>query len=110
VITGSSDRYAPPREGAEADLNDPRAGSLQEVRLAALLAGYDDTTKSHVNTTGGLFVASVSIDRYGSADIALSGSIRLQIFPDGSAEEDWHFFETAEGGAHFVIDGGRMVR
>jgi hypothetical protein len=110
LITGSSDRHVSPQEGVEIDYDDPRAGTLQEVRLAALLGGYDEETKSHLNTNGSLIVMSVAADQYSSADIAFSEGIRLQLFPDGSIEEDWRFFKTNREGVHFVIEGGRVVR
>jgi hypothetical protein len=109
VITGSSDSQMPPRNGGEVDPSDPRAGSLQNIRLASLLTSYDDVTKSHLNATGELVVKSASADQYGSADIAFSGGVHLQLFPDGSAEEDWRFFKTGGSGTHFVIEGGRVT-
>lgn len=42
----------------------------------------------------------------GGADLLLSGDYRLQIFPDGSLEEDWRFVELQ--GRHIVIEGGRV--
>jgi hypothetical protein len=108
VVTGSSDFRSPPGDGVEADLNDPRAGSLQNVRLATWLGGYDDATKSHLSASGRLVVVSASADQYGGADIVFSDGVRLQLFPDGSVDEDWRFFRTNDDGAHFVIEGGRV--
>jgi len=108
VLTGSSDRLLPPSSDVKMDPNDPRAGSLQNVRLAAWLGGYDEATKSHVNAAGGLIVMSASADQYGSADIVFPGEVRLQLFPDGSVDEDWRFFNTESEASHFVIEGGRV--
>jgi hypothetical protein len=99
---------APPGD-SEVVQEDLRAGNLQQMRLAELLEGYDDATKSHVNATAGLVVVSVSADRYCSVDIELSGGIHLQLFPDGSVEEDWRFFATEDDGPHLVIGGGQIV-
>jgi hypothetical protein len=109
LITGSADRDEPPRLGAKIDRSDPQNGCLQDVRLAALLGGFDPVTHSHTNVTEGLVVITVGADGFGSAEISLSGEIRLQLFPDGSLEEDWRFFETSDQGAHFVIEGGRVA-
>lgn len=107
LLTGSSDRFVAPPGESGVDQKDVRAGNLQEMRLAELLEGYDDATKSHVNATAGLVVTSVTADRYCSLDIMFSGGIHLQLFPDGSAEEDWRFFATEDDSPHLVIEGGK---
>jgi hypothetical protein len=107
VVTGTSDRFVEAGEGAESCDADPQSGSLQGVRLAALLKAYDTSTKSFINATDHLVVASVSSDGYGGADIALSGGYRLQIFPDGSREENWRFIEVE--GWHIVIEAGQVL-
>lgn len=106
VITGTSDRFIEPREGAEVNEDDAQSGSLQSIRIAALLNGFDEATKSFVNATKQLVVMKANSDIYGGADLLLSGGYRLQIFPDGSLEEDWRFIE--EEGRHFVIEGGHV--
>jgi hypothetical protein len=106
VLTGSSDRWVPAPNALKVDTDDPRSGSLQDVRLAALLGGYDEVTKSHVNDTGGLVVESASSDLYGSADILFSDGTRLELFPDSSAEEDWRFFKPGDRVSHFVVEAG----
>lgn len=108
ILTGSSDYDAPPANGAEIDRNDPKAGTLQNVRLAALLGGYDPETRSHVNAAESLVVVAVTADRFGGVDIALTGDVRLQLFPDGSLDEDWRFFDASGDKAHFVAAGGRF--
>lgn len=105
VVTGASDRFVPPCEDAEVDDEDARLGNLQLVRIAALLKGYDTSTKSHVNSTDELVVTSVTSDKYGGAELLLSGGYRLQIFPDSSHEEDWRFIDVK--GRHVVIEKGR---
>jgi hypothetical protein len=105
VVTGASDRFAPPCEGADVDDEDARSGNLQLVRIAALLKGYDTSTKSHVNSTDELVVTSVTSDKYGGAELLLSGGYRLQIFPDSSQEEDWRFIDLE--GRHVVIEKGQ---
>ena len=106
VFTGASDRFFGPAEGAEVDDDDPRSGNLQLIRIASLLKGYDEATKSFVNTTEQLVVISADIDDVGGADLLLSGGYRLQIFSDSSVEEDWRFVELK--GRHIVIEGGRV--
>lgn len=108
VLTGSSDRFVL-AEGAKVDPSDPRRGSLQEVRLAELLQGYDEITKSHINAASGLVVEEVSSDQFASVDIAFSSGIHLQLFPDGSLEEDWRFFIPGKDGPHLVIEGGKIA-
>ncbi len=106
VFTGTSDRFPGPFEGAEVDDDDPKGGNLQHTRIASLLKAYDEATKSYVNTSGKLVVIAAYADDFGGADLLLSGDYRLQIFPDGSLEEDWRFIELQ--GHHVVIEGGRM--
>ncbi|TCM53251.1 hypothetical protein C8J36_107214 [Rhizobium sp. PP-F2F-G48] len=106
VYTGTSDRLIGPADGKEVDNGDPRSGSLQDVKLASLLGGYDEKTRSFLNTSEQLIVTSVNVDSFGGADLLLSGDYRLQIFPDGSCEEDWRLVEMK--GRHLVIEGGRL--
>ncbi len=106
IFTGTTDRHMESSEGIEVNYDDPRAGTLQYVQIGQLLQGYDNVTKSFVNATDHLVVISVSLDRYGSADLLLSGGYRLQIFPDGSKSENWRFF--AIEGHHIVVEGSRI--
>ncbi|CDZ34664.1 Hypothetical protein NGAL_HAMBI1145_24480 [Neorhizobium galegae bv. officinalis] len=106
VLTGTSDRFVGPSEGTEVNDDDPRSGNLQLVRIASRLKGFDETTKSFVNTTAQLVVMAANADNFGGADLLLSGDCRLQIFPDGSLEEDWRFVELQ--GRHIAIKGGRV--
>lgn len=106
IVTGSSDRFAPPYDGAISDENDPKAGNLQSIKTAALLKCYDNVTRSFVNATDDLIVIAATVDEYCGADLSLSGGYRLQIFPDGSLEEDWRFIEIE--GDHLVIAGGQI--
>ncbi len=108
LITGTSDRDVPPAEGAAIDRSDPKAGTLQNVRLAELLGGYDPDTRSHTNAGEGLLVTAVSADQYGGVEISFTGNVRLQLFPDGSVDEDWRFFDTSGNAKHFVVEGGRF--
>jgi hypothetical protein len=107
VVTGTSDRFTEPDERAGSADDAPQSGNLQRVRIAALLKEYDKSTASYVNAAGGLVVVSVSADKYGGADLFLSGGYRLQIFPDGSREEDWRLLQV--GGKHLVIEGGQAT-
>jgi hypothetical protein len=70
------------------------------------MQGYDEATRSFVNTTEQLVVLSASADEFGGADLIMSGGYRLQIFPDGSLEEDWRFLEEER---HVVVEGGRVT-
>lgn len=106
VVTGTSDRFVEPREGTGTNDGAHQSGNLQLAGIAALLKGYDKATRSFVNATGQLVVMTVDSDRYGGADLSLSGGYRLQIFPDGSLEEDWRFIELE--GRHVVIEGGHV--
>ncbi|SCB60033.1 hypothetical protein GA0061105_10983 [Rhizobium aethiopicum] len=106
VITGTSDRFVTLQGGAGWNDDVPQSQNLQFIRIAALLKGFDEATKSFINTTEQLVVMTASADTYGGADLALSGGYRLQIFPDGSLEEDWRFIQNE--GRHFVIEGGRV--
>ncbi|MDK4735861.1 hypothetical protein [Rhizobium sp. CNPSo 3490] len=89
VVTGTSDRFVEPTDGSEIDDDDPRTGNLQLIKIASLLKAYDEATYSFVNATEQLVVVSVTADNYGGADLLLSDDYRLQIFPDGSLEENW---------------------
>lgn len=53
-------------------------------------------------------VEDVSADAYGGARIGLSGGYVLVLFPADSQGEDWRLFRPQEGGAHFVVSGGRV--
>ncbi len=106
IFTGTSDRFVEPSEDAGANDDDPKSGNLQLIKIASLLEGYDAETKSFVNATKQLFVIAVSTDNYGGADLSLSGGYRLQIFPDGSFEENWRFVEIQ--GRHVVVEGGHI--
>lgn len=105
VVTGRSDRFVEPQEGMEIEDEDHQSGTLERVRLSALLKGYDISTQSFLNATDQLVVVSVTSDKYGGADISLTGGYRLQIFPDCSLEEDWRFIEVE--GRHVVVEGGK---
>jgi hypothetical protein len=105
VVTGSSDRFVEPKDETEVH-EDPRSGNLQRIKIESLLKGYDAETKSFVNFTEQLVVISVNTDKYGGADLLLSGGYRLQIFPDGSQDENWRFI--ALEGRHVVIEGGQV--
>jgi hypothetical protein len=106
IVTGTSDRFVGPAEGLEPNDDDRRMGNLQLVRIEELLQGFDETTRSFVNATGDLFVTKAVTDGFGGLDMALSGGYRLQLFPDGSIEEDWRFVEVQ--GRHVVVGGGRV--
>nr|WP_172690941.1 hypothetical protein [Agrobacterium tomkonis]ASK47364.1 hypothetical protein [Agrobacterium tomkonis] len=106
IVTGTSDRFVEPTEGAELNDDDPKSGNLQLIKIASLLKGYDAETKSFVNATKQLVVIAINTDNYGGADLWLSGGYRLQIFPDGSLGEDWRFVELQ--GRHVVIEGGQI--
>jgi len=51
---------------------------------------------------------SVASDQYHIAEIFLPDGIRLQLFPDGSLEEDWRFLKQTQS-AHFVIEDGHVL-
>ena len=106
IVTGTTDRFVGPSDGAEANDDDHRSGNLQLVRIGELLRGYDETTRSFVNASGQLVVTEAVTDAFGGLDITLSGGYRLQLFPDGSIEEDWRFVEVQ--GRHVVVAGGRV--
>jgi len=106
IVTGSSDRFQGPREDIDYNDEDARGGSLQSVRLEELLKGFDASTSSFVNATENLVVQAVQADNYGGLDIALTGGLKLQIFPAGSNGEDWRFIDV-EGG-DIVIEAGRL--
>jgi hypothetical protein len=106
IVTGTSDRFVGPADGVEVNEGDPRSGSLQFIRIASLLKGYDEATKSFVNITDELIVTAVDTDQFGGAELLLSGDYRLQIFPDGSLAEDWRFIELQ--GEHVVVEGGQV--
>jgi hypothetical protein len=107
LITGSDDLYQPPSSDAEINQDDPQSGCLQDVRLAALLGGYDTITSSHINATDKLVVVAVRADQYGSAEIIFSGDVSLQLFPASSTGENWRFFGDETD--HFVIEGGGVA-
>lgn len=106
VFTGASDRFVGPVEGTEVHDDDHKSGNRQLIKIASLLKGYDAETKSFVNATKQLFVTAVNTDNYGGADLSLSGGYRLQIFPDGSFEENWRFVEIQ--GRHVVVERGHI--
>jgi len=86
IITASGDWYQR-ADGNEADLDswDPgRGGSVQELRLRALLNCPADESRSLVNTTGNYFVTEVAADDLGGCQITFSGDLLLVLFPCGS--------------------------
>ena len=107
IVTGSADYYEPAEAGAEVEKNDSHTGNLQQRRLGDLLGSYDATTRSLVNSTAQLIVQSARADDFGGFELELSGGFRLQVFPDGSREEDWRFFAPGSEEGHLVIAGGR---
>ena len=82
--------------------DDPQSGNLQLVRLGELLKEYDAATRSFVNTMERFIVVAVNSDKYGGADLSLSGGYHLQIFPDGSDGEWWRFIDIQ--GRHVVVE------
>src|SRR6266436_2857546 len=91
ILTGSCDYYEQHADGADENTGGP-TGNLQQRKLFSLLRGYDPKTRSLVNDAGGLVVESIRSDTYGGLEIEFSGSVSLQIFPDGSETEAWRFF------------------
>jgi hypothetical protein len=106
IVTGSADYYEPVEAGADVDPNDFEAGNLQQERLGDLLR-YDASTRSWVNSRDQLTVQSVLVHDFGGFELELSGGFRLQVFPDGSREENWRFFAPGSEEEHVVIAGGR---
>ncbi len=106
ILTGSFDRYEPARDDKEADGEDERSRTLQHARLFHILQGYDEATRSIVNSTNGLVVRSIKVDGFGGMDLSLSGGYSLQLFPSGASSEHWRFFRTG-GRPHLVVEAGR---
>ena len=107
IVTGSADYYEPVEARAEVDANDSHTGNLQQKRLGDLLGSYDASTRSWVNSRAELTVQSVRVDDFGGFDLEFSGGLLLQVFPDGSREENWRFFAPGSEEEHVVIAGGR---
>jgi hypothetical protein len=74
IITGSTDYYQPPSEGADVNEDDPLHGNLQRLHLRQLLGGYDPETRSLINEQNRLVVEAVHADRYGGIGLDLSDS------------------------------------
>lgn len=108
IITGSTDHYQPPSEGADVNEDDPLHGNLQRLHLRQLLGGYDPETRSLINEQNRLVVEAVHADRYGGIGLDLSGGFRLEVFPDGTDAEDWRFFSPGDED-HFVVAGGQII-
>lgn len=106
ILTGSSDRNEPPQDNEEADEEDKRSGTLQRARLFQIMQGYDEATRSIVNSTNAFAVLSIKVDEFGGLDLSLSGAYNLQLFPSGASGEDWRFFNTG-GASHLVVEAGR---
>ena len=81
--------------------------SLLDERLESLLDGYDDATRSLVNTGVNLVVEEAIGGSCGSVSLRLSGGSVLAVFPDSSAGENWRFLghQVQE---HFVIFQGSV--
>ena len=107
IVTGSADYYEPVEAGTDEEANDLQTGNLQQKRLGDLLGSYDASTRSWVNSTAQLIVQSALADDFGGFEIELSGGFRLQVFPDGSREENWRFFAPGSEEGHVVISGGK---
>ena len=78
--------------------------SLQDARLGTLLGGYDERTRSWINTVPGhLVVTHVEATEYGDLTLAFSGGYTLRVFPASSRNELWRLFSPGNDADHFVV-------
>jgi hypothetical protein len=111
IVTGRSDLWEPAEDSPDIDWDTwdyDENENLQDRQIGALLAGYDQQTRSFVNETDRLVVEAFGGDAYGGATIMLSGGFRLVLFPAGSCGENWRFFRPRTDEPHFVVAGGRI--
>jgi hypothetical protein len=115
IITGSPDYWYPADESLDwsAWEKDRSTPSLQEKRLLDLFCGYDPETGACENITDKLIVEKVSADDYGGAQVQLSGSYSLELFPASTCEfhgfENWRLFQPGSDADHFVVMGNGVL-
>lgn len=110
IVTGDGDLWDSAEPDEEVDWDTwhyDENENLQDWQIAALLGGYDPSTRSFTNDTGFLVVEGVEADDFGGATVTLSGGYRLSIFPSGGVGEDWRLFRPSAP-SHFVVRGGRI--
>lgn len=107
-MTGFQDYYEDQADEPDGTVHGPER-NLQEKKLFQLLQGYDASTRSLINATGGLIVQAVAGDVYGGLQIDFSDNVSLQIFPDSSKIEAWRFFRPGND-EHLVIGGEDAIR
>lgn len=108
IVVASRDRFYPtsdrPLEDAFADdfeWDQPGANRCDE-RMEAFLEQYKSDN---------LYVKNIRADLIGSLWIQLGNDYRLEVFPDGSLEQEfWRFFEPDTETAHFVVTGSGIER
>jgi len=111
-VTGSGDWWEPAERPEDFDWDDwndhRRTPSLREKALAEFFTHYDEATKSWINVSDQLVVQQVESDDYGGIDIYLTGDYRLQVFPDGSSNEQWRLFQPGTETPHVVCENGAL--
>jgi len=104
IVTGSSDRHENPASGEVVDEEDWAGSDLQAKKLSELFGGSDLETRSIVNVGPLLIVEAIKTDEHGGIELILSGGYSLQIFPDGSGQEEaWRLFIPGNKTSHFVF-------
>jgi hypothetical protein len=103
IIVGQHDMYLPAtnhtHSSADFDWEEPGANRCDQ-RIAELF----DANKCD------LTVIEIEADTAGTLRLMMQGGIRLEIFPDSSAEEEhWRFFQPGTGNPHLVIEGQAAV-
>ena len=104
TVSGSDDLWVhasvptPPEEWSYEDGN-----SLQDRRLGELLDSYDPRTRSWMNRSERLVVASIDGSDRGDVVIGLTGDHTLRVFPARSGDESWRLFRPRHEDAHFVF-------
>ena len=97
LLVGRGDLYYP------ADGSDPRADFDWDIMMANRC---DVILDRLFDESGPLLIESITIDRAGRLQINISNAIRLEVFPDASADrEHWRLFEPYTGKPHTVAKG-----
>jgi len=102
ILTGFDDYFVPKNEEPGKAWR-PGAGtpSLQDAKCYELVFGKDGKMGSPRSDAP--IVEHVFADRFGGAEIHLTGEISLVIFPCASKGDAWRLFKPEQGAPHFVV-------
>lgn len=104
IITGYQDLWEPKNE-EDWDENwcYYKQENLQDAKIKEWMGGYDERTRSPINTGDRLFVELVHVFPSGDLFIRLSGGYNIVTFMNSSRDEAWRFFKPESDEDHLVF-------